>query len=170
MALSIVFQRGPTVSAFTHYIELVQRLSATEINRSENDLSSALKAALETFGLHAVLDTGGGDNRRVRPDISLYTDLFAADVGSAAEVIVEAKRPTELQGHPSLAAALASDWLWNEKFVPYVCAHAERIQFFLLTSFDGILIVPITDGIRRTVSSNQQLLLGTRHDILSNAL
>lgn len=157
------------MTAFSSYVSLVRRLSTSEINRSENDLSSSLKTALETFGLHAVFDTGGGDNRRIRPDVSLYTELFAADLGAAAEVVIEAKRPAELNGYASLAAALVSDWLWIEKFVPYVRAHAERVRFFLLTTFEQVLVVPIFDETRRIVSSEDEITPDRRAQVLEQA-
>lgn len=131
------------------YLALVRRLGAGGINRSENDLSSNLKSALASFGLHGVIDTGSGSNRVKRPDVALYTDRDAADVAGAADVVVEAKKPQELAAYSSLVEALESDDLWRDKFAPYVAAHAERISYFILTTFERILVVPIPLTVRR---------------------
>lgn len=138
---------------FDDYLALVQRLGAGGINRSENDLSANLKAALSSFGLHGVVDTGSGANRAKRPDIALYADPEAADVGAAADVVIESKRPAELAAHESLLAALADTDLWEDKFIPYVAAHAERVTYFVLTTFERFLVVPITPDTRRRVQS-----------------
>ena len=140
-----------SVSDLGNFLALVRRLGAGGLNRSENDLSSNLKEALSSFGLHGVVDTGAGANRAKRPDIALYVDPDAADVGAAADVIIESKRPAELSAFPSLMTALVDDWLWSDKFVPYVGAHAERVAYFVLTTFERFLVVPITAGLRRQV-------------------
>ena len=140
-----------SVSDFDDFLSLVRRLGAGGLNRSENDLSSNLKGALSSFGLYGVVDTGSGANRAKRPDIALYVDPDAADVGAAADVIIESKRPAELAAFPSLMAALVDDLLWRDKFVPYVSAHVERIAYFVLTTFQRFLVVPITAELRRQV-------------------
>ena len=142
------------MSELDDYLELVRRLGTGGINRSENDLSSNLKSALASFGLHGVLDTGSGSNRIKRPDIALYTDRDAADVAGAADVVVEAKKPDELLVYASLVEALASDELWREKFVPYVAAHAERLSYFILTTFERFIVVPITEELRRAAQED----------------
>jgi hypothetical protein len=43
------------------------------------------------------------------------------------------------------------DTLWREKFVPYVGAHAERVVFFMLTTFDRFLVVPIFAEMRLAI-------------------
>jgi len=139
------------LAAFDEYLKLVQRLSAAELNRSENDLSSNLKVALAAYGLFGVLDTSSGTNRSKRPDITLYVDLGSADLGRAAEVVVEAKKPAEVAGFGLLLDALVDNGLWCDKFVPYVSANAERARYFILTTFERMLIVPITAGLRTEV-------------------
>ncbi len=136
------------------FLELVGRLSSAEINRSENDLSSNLKNAFTEFGVTGVLDTGAGSNHRKRPDIALYADLASAELGIAAEVVIESKKPAELSAFTSLTAALVQDNLWYDKFVPYVQAHAVRVQYFMLTTFEQLLVVPITTSLRRLVLEN----------------
>jgi hypothetical protein len=136
---------------FDTYLDLVGRLSTGDLNRSENDLSSNLKSALAGLGLHGVLDTGAGDNRAKRPDILLYTDLAAADVGGAADVVVEAKKPHEVARFVNLVEALAADEVWSTKFVPYVQAHAARVRYFILTTFERFLAVPVTTALRHGV-------------------
>src|SRR5262249_22589126 len=111
---------GSPAPAFASFLELVGRLSSADLNRSENDLSANLKSALSSFGLYAVLDTSGGSDRRRRPDISLYTELAAADTGAAADVVVEAKKPAELAAFATMSEALTSAEVWNSKFLPYV--------------------------------------------------
>lgn len=159
------------MSELREYLELVRRLGAGGINRSENDLSSNLKSALTSFGLHGVVDTGSGSNRFKRPDIALYVDRDAADVAAAADVVVESKKPDELAGHASLSEALASDILWRDKFAPYVAAHAERVSYFVLTTFERFLVVPIPAALRRSAGEG----LGdaspeARRDLLAGAL
>ena len=136
------------------YLALVRRLGAGGINRSENDLSSNLKSALASFGLHGIIDTGSGSNRFKRPDIALYTDRDAADVAGAADVVVEAKKPEELAAYASLREALESDGLWRDKFVPYVAAHAQRISYFVLTTFERFLVVPIPGALRKAAQES----------------
>jgi hypothetical protein len=142
------------LGAFEDYLGLVDRLSSGEINRSENDLSSNLKDALASFGLHGVIDTGSGSNRSKRPDIALYVDLAAADVSSSADVIIESKKPEEVARFQGLSEALADDELWNDKFVPYVRAHADLASYFILTTFERFLILPISPQLRLGVQSD----------------
>lgn len=156
----------PTLRQF---LDVATRLSTADLNRSENDLSSTLKGALEHFGLHGVLDTSSGDDPRRRPDIALYVDLDAADLGGPAEIIVEAKKPAEVHGFVDLRVALANDSLWNQKFVPYVSAHLERLHFFILTTFREFLVVPISDDVRNLVRSGGAIPMGRRLHILSRA-
>jgi hypothetical protein len=139
------------LSDFDDYLLLVRRLGTGCINRSENDLSSNLKNGLSTFSLHGVIDTGSGKNRTKRPDIALYVERDAADVGAAADVIIESKKPAEISQFATLLEALTHDELWRDKFVPYVAAHAERIAFFILTTFDRFLIVPISTALRSSI-------------------
>ena len=147
---------GACVSAADDYLDLVHRLGTGGINRSENDLSSNLKAALASHGLHGVVDTGAGANRAKRPDIALYVDPAAADIGGAADVVVEAKKPSELSRFSSLADALVEDTLWLDKFMPYVAAHAERVSWFILTTFEEFLAVPIAEDTRRRVQASDE--------------
>ena len=98
------------------------------------------------------MDTGGGADRRGRPDISCYVDAGAADLVTAADVVVESKKPSEIEGHADLKAALISADLWSAKFVRYVRAHAQQLSFFVLTSFQRFLAVPITADIRAAVA------------------
>lgn len=137
--------------AVEEYLDLVHRLGTGGINRSENDLSSNLKNALASHGLHGVVDTGAGANRSKRPDVSLYVDPAAADVGGAADVIIEAKKPSELARFGTLVDALIDDELWGDKFIPYVAAHGERVSWFVLTTFERFLAVPIAEEVRRAV-------------------
>lgn len=139
------------MNAFDDYLLLVKRLGTGGINRSENDLSSNLKNALASFGLHGVMDTGSGSNRVKRPDVALYVERDAADVGAAADIVLESKNPSEVSQFDTLVNALAHDTLWHDKFVPYVAAHAERISYFILTTFDRFLIVPVSTAIRSTI-------------------
>ncbi|WP_105438858.1 N-6 DNA methylase [Neorhizobium sp. T25_13] len=143
------------MSAFSEYLHLVQRLGEGGINRSENDLSSNLKNALASFGLFGVIDTASGTSRLKRPDIALYTEREAADVGSAADVVIESKKPGEISAFSSLSEALVHDGLWLDKMVPYVSAHIARVSYFILTTFERFLIVPISVETRNAVSNGQ---------------
>jgi type I restriction-modification system DNA methylase subunit len=138
---------------FETFLALTGRLSSEEINRSENDLSSRLSRALEALGLHTVVDTGGGANRRPRPDILCYVELSDADLVVAADALVESKKPAELMGFSSLSDALVSAEIWQEKFVPYVRSHAARILYFTLTDFRRFLVVPISNNLRAAVAA-----------------
>ena len=159
------------MSDLRDYLALVRRLGAGGINRSENDLSSNLKSALVSFGLHGVVDTGSGSNRFKRPDIALYVDRDAADVAAAADVVVEAKKPDELAVYASLREALEGDVLWRDKFAPYVAAHAERISHFVLTTFERFLIVPIPAALRRAAREGlEDATAATRRAHLADAL
>jgi hypothetical protein len=139
---------------FETFLALIGRLSSEEINRSENDLSSRLSRALEALGLHTVVDTGGGANRRPRPDILCYVELSDADLVVAADALVESKKPAELIGFTSLSDALVSPDIWQEKFVPYVRAHAARILYFTLTDFRRFLVVPISNNLRAAIAAD----------------
>lgn len=136
------------------YFDLIVRLNPSDINRSENDLSSNLKDALTSYGLWGVLDTGAGADRLKRPDIALYSDSNSADLGVAADVVVECKKPNEIARFSSLVEALADETLWNDKFKPYVTAHAERIRFFVFTTFEQVLVIPISQTLRRNIIDN----------------
>ena len=138
---------------FNQYLALVRRLSAADLNRSENDLSSNLKAALSDFGLHGVLDTGSGSNRRKRPDIALFVSLDDADAGTAADILIEAKKPHELARFTSLREALLDQELWDQKFIPYLQANVERVSYFILTTFECFLAVPISNELRRGIQT-----------------
>lgn len=140
--------------AIEEYLELVERLGSGGINRSENDLSSNLKNALSSFGLFGVVDTGGGNNRIKRPDLALYTDLYSADISAAAEVVLEAKKPIELASYASLKEAVVSDDIFDGKLVPYVSAHAERVQLFVLTTFDRFLVCRISAAMRAQLAAS----------------
>ncbi len=140
--------------ALEEYLELVVRLGSGGINRSENDLSSNLKNALSSRGLFGVVDTGSGSNRVKRPDIALYTDLYSADISAASEVVIEAKKPVELASFASLRDAVTSDLIFDDKFVPYVRAHAERVQLFVLTTFERFLVCPIDADLRLLLTAD----------------
>jgi hypothetical protein len=164
-------ERAGILGAFEDYVALVKRLGTREINRSENDLSSNLGAALSSFGLHGIIDTGSGSNRAKRPDIALYADLAAADLGSAADIIIEAKKPNELAAFTSLAEALASDELWYDKFVPYLRAHAEAAIYFVLTTLERFLILPISTELRFAIQDDDSYPNRlSRLEVLSRAL
>lgn len=102
---------------FENFLALVGRLSSEEINRSENDLSARLSRALEALGLHTVVDTGGGANRRPRPDILCYVELSDADLVVAADALVESKRPAELNSFATLSQALLGPHVFTRKWI-----------------------------------------------------
>lgn len=158
------------MAAFQDFLDLAQRMSSTELNRSENDLSSNLKNALCEFGLFGVLDTSSGTNRAKRPDITLYSDLASADLGHSAEIVLEAKKPSEVASFGTLKEALSDDTLWNDKFIPYVSANAERIKYFLLTTFEKFIIVPIDRELRSgVVADGTYASLESRNSALENS-
>src|ERR1700691_2912346 len=102
------------------FLDLVEKVAAGKTLRSENDLSSNLANYFQTLGLRTVVDTAGGAGRRKRPDVRGYVSAINADLVLPAEIVVEAKKPTEVNSFPSLRSAITSDDLWQEKTVPYV--------------------------------------------------
>lgn len=97
----------------------------------------------------ALIETSGETSRTKRPDLSIYVELASADLGLAAEIVVESKKPNELQGFLTLLAALVDYKLWNDKLKPYVQAYAERVRYFILTTFEHMPVVPISDKLHR---------------------
>ncbi len=141
------------MSAATNFISLVQRLSAPEIARSENDLSSRLSRCFEEIGLFTVIDTSSGHDTRKRPDVSLYVDEGNADLGGVAEVAIEAKKPGEVSG--DLLDALLGTDLWTDKFIPYARAHISGLQYFCLTTFERHLFIRMTPEIRGMLAAGE---------------
>lgn len=139
------------MTAARDFCDLIQRLGADEISRSENDLSSRLSRAYEQLGLHSVIDTTSGQDSRRRPDIVLYVDQGNADLSGIGEVVIEAKKPDEIPG--DLLDALLDSDLWSLKFLPYVRSHLSGIRYFCLTTFDRHLYIEITPEIRSLVAS-----------------
>jgi hypothetical protein len=157
------------VTTLDEYFDFVRRLGSGGINRSENDVSSQLKEALEAFGLHGVIDTASGDDRAKRPDIALYVDATAADVASAADIVVESKKPAQLAAFSSLLEALIDEALWLDKFVPYVRAHSVRLSYFVLTTFERMLIVPISTTLRSNIYVADQFDEARRREALNDS-
>lgn len=141
------------MTATSDFCDLVQRLGVEDISRSENDLSARLSRCYEELGLYTVIDTSTGQDTRRRPDIILYVDQGNADLGGIGEVVIEAKKPTEITGE-LLDALLGTD-LWEEKFLPYVRSHLSGIRYFSLTTFDRHLYVEITPQLRGLVKTGE---------------
>jgi hypothetical protein len=140
------------MSRFSEFLDLIGRLNPEQIARSENDLSSRLSRVFEEVGLFAVLDTAGGSETRRRPDISVYLDEGTADLAGSAEIVVESKKPTEIRG-PLLAALMGE--LWETKFLAYCRAHIGSLRYFVLTTFNRFLVVPIVDDIRASLARGE---------------
>jgi hypothetical protein len=140
------------MSRFSDFLDLINRLNPEQIARSENDLSSRLSQVFEEVGLFTVLDTAGGAETRRRPDISVYLDEGTADLAGSAEIVVESKKPTEVRG-PLLSALMGE--LWENKFVAYSRAHIASIRYFVLTTFNRFLVVPINDDIRAALARGE---------------
>ena len=75
-----------------------------------------------------------------------------------------------MQACPSLLAALIDDGLWRDKFVPYVRAHVERVRYFVLTTFERMLVVPISDELRVNIRAGASYAdAASRHAALAGA-
>jgi hypothetical protein len=90
--------------ALVRYTTLVEKVAAGTTARSENDLSSNLAAVLKTIGLETVIDTSVAATGRKRPDILAYISTDDADLVLPAEVVIEAKKPEEVEEFPDLTA------------------------------------------------------------------
>jgi len=96
-----------------------------------------------------------------------YVSSDNADLVLAAEVVVESKKPQEVENFKDLAEAMIGQPVWQEKTLPYVRANITKIQYFVLTTFTDFAIVPITTDLRRrfvAVSKGQE-----DEDTLKNA-
>jgi hypothetical protein len=51
-----------------------------------------------------------------------------ADLVSLAEVVIEAKKPEEVEGFSSLTEAIISERYWHDKTYPYLRDNIARIQ------------------------------------------
>jgi hypothetical protein len=131
------------------FLDLVAKVHAGTTGRSENDLTSYLAKYLQSLGLHTVIDTGGLNRGRKRPDLRAYVDETSADLVLPAEIVIESKKPAELKHFSSIVDALLDDELWNEKTVPYIAANIERIQYFGVATFVSIAFVAISPALRR---------------------
>ena len=100
------------------FLALVQRVHAGTTARSENDLSSKLAGVFNTLGLHSVIDTRVSSGGRKRPDILAYVSEQDADLVLPAEVVIESKKPNEVEGFRNLVEAMVSDRYWPEKTYP----------------------------------------------------
>jgi hypothetical protein len=110
-------------TSINQFLTLVQRVHAGTTGRSENDLSSKLALVLRDLDLHTVLDTGGVSGSPKRPDILAYASAQDADLILPAELVIEAKKPEEIEQFSSLAEAMVSDRYWYDKTYPYLCSN-----------------------------------------------
>lgn len=135
--------------ALDDYQSLIVRLNQGALERGENDLTRPFLNVLEALGLYTILDSGQRTSRRKRPDILAYLDRTEADLAYPAEIVGETKKPSELRSlGGSLEAALTGQ-LWTDKVIPYVRANAAKIQYFVLTTLNDMLVVRITSEIRQ---------------------
>lgn len=128
------------------FVDLVKAINTGTVARSENDLTRHLANVFEAHGLSCVVDTSP-DASRKRPDILGYRETVDADLALAAEVVVEAKKPSEVSSYADLAEAMI-DGLWEEKTLPYVLANISRVRLFCITSFVDSAFVKITPTLR----------------------
>jgi len=137
----------PPETAFAKFVALIAAIEAGQTARSENDLSARLATALERdIGLKTVVDSAQRPNSR-RPDILAYRGELDADLVLPAEIVIEAKKPSEFQRYSDLRSDLAQE-LWEDKTFPYIVANLSRIRYFILTTFVHFAILPITSNLR----------------------
>lgn len=130
------------------FLSLVRRVHEGSTPRSENDLSSRLAGVVEDLGLHPVVDTSVSSGSRKRPDVLAYASEEDADLVAPAEVVVEAKKPAEVEGYPDLAAAIVGDRYWHEKTHPYLKDNISRVRYFAFTTFTEFAVFAVSREIR----------------------
>jgi hypothetical protein len=135
--------------AVGRFKSLVEKVALGTTARSENDLSSNLSSLLRSLGLATVIDTSVAATGRKRPDILVYVSGEDADLVLPAEIVLEAKKPEEVAEFSDLSEAMASDWIWEKKTLPYIRANIARIHYFVLTTFVDFAILPVTADLRR---------------------
>jgi type I restriction-modification system DNA methylase subunit len=134
--------------ASKRFITLVQKVHSGATARSENDLSSNLAAVLAGLGLSTVVDTGVSGGRK-RPDVLGYALSDDADLVLPAEIVIESKKPHEVQAFANLADAMVATSIWEQKTFPYIRANITKVQYFVLTTFTEFAVLAITPAIRK---------------------
>jgi hypothetical protein len=135
-------------TALQQFLSLVQQVRAGRSSRSENDISSKLALVLSDLGLHTVIDTSVSSGGRKRPDILAYASKPDADLVLAAELVIESKKPKEVEEFCDLSEAIVSDKFWHSKTYPYLRDNISRIQYFAFTSFSEFAVFHVTNSIR----------------------
>lgn len=141
----------PEQTKVDRFLSLVRRVHAGSTPRSENDLSSRLAGVFEEFGLYAVVDTSVSSGSRKRPDVLAYSSEEDADLVSPAEVVVEAKKPEEIEGYSSLAEAIVSERYWLDKTLPYLRDNISRVRYFAFTTFAEFAVFAVSRKIREAL-------------------
>ncbi|KAL8931213.1 MAG: hypothetical protein Q9211_007139 [Gyalolechia sp. 1 TL-2023] len=116
----------PENAAFKRFLTLVLKVHSGKTARSENDLSSKLSDVFKELELHTVIDTSVSTGGRKRPDILAYTSEQEADLVLPAEVVIESKKPAEVEGLASLADAVVSDRYWSAKTTHFAIILLEK--------------------------------------------
>lgn len=159
------------VDPFTQFLTLVQRVHAGTTARSENDLSSRFTSILRELDLHTVIDTRVSTGGGKRPDILAYVSEEDADLVLPAEIVIESKRPDEVNDFANLADAIVSDKYWAAKTFPYLRDNISRVQYFVFTSFTEFAVFAVTRDIRNklieAIKSNDLKCLKLRKQIKS---
>ena len=122
-------------SAFAAFLDLVERVHTGRTGRSENDLSSRLSALLERLEIHTVVDTTGSVGGRKRPDILGYVASERAHLVLPAEIVIESKKPEEVDHFETLAEAMVDEGFWRSKTLPYLRDNIARVQYYAITTF-----------------------------------
>jgi hypothetical protein len=134
--------------SFNQFAALVQRVYAGTTARSENDLSSKFTSVLKELDLHTVIDTRVSTGGRKRPDILAYVSEEDAHLVLPAEIVIESKKPDEVDEFRNLAEAIVSDKYWTTKTFPYIRDNISRVQYFAFTTFTEFAVFAITRDIR----------------------
>ncbi|HWS86804.1 MAG TPA: N-6 DNA methylase [Pyrinomonadaceae bacterium] len=134
--------------SFNQFLALVQRVYAGTTARSENDLSSRFTSVLKELDLHTVIDTRVSTGGRKRPDILAYVSEEDADLVLPAEVVIESKKPDEVNEFRNLAEAIVSEKYWHSKTFPYLRDNISRVQYFAFTTFTEFAVFAVTRNIR----------------------
>jgi hypothetical protein len=98
--------------------------------------------------LATVIDTSISTAGRKRPDVLAYVSNEDADLVLPAEIVIESKKPAELQGFADLREAMLGSPIWEEKTVPYIRDNITRIHYFILTTFTNFAALSVTPALR----------------------
>ena len=147
------------------FLNLVRRVYEGSTARSEDDLTARMSRVFEGIGLHTVVNTRVSSGSRIRPDVLGYVSEQDAHLVLPAELVVESKKPEEIEGFPSLTDAMVGDHYWADKTYPYLRDNIARVRYFAFTTFTEFSIFAVTRGIRHALAIDFESGDGTCLDL-----